>query len=234
MKAIILAAERGVRMLPLTRAKPKCLLKLNDKTILEHQLENLKSCGIDDIIIITGHHADQIEKFCGDSVRYYFNPFYATTKQVASLWMAKNELNDELIIINGDMVFDKEMIKELLKVDRDICMLVEKRNDYENEDTKVRTEGDLVKQISKTDIKGGDVHGEYVGIIKFSKKGAEVLLKEAERLMKEGSLEALTLNILQTLIDKGEEIHFLNTDKVWVDIDFLEDFEKAKKLFPKL
>ena len=65
MKVIIMAAGRATRMLPLTKNMPKCLLKLNKKTILQHQIDILKKCGIKNIVIITGHHAEKIEKLYG-------------------------------------------------------------------------------------------------------------------------------------------------------------------------
>lgn len=74
MKAIIMAAGRATRMLPLTKNMPKCLLKINGKTILQHQIDVLKKCGIKEIVIITGHEAEKIEKLYGKNLKYVFNP----------------------------------------------------------------------------------------------------------------------------------------------------------------
>src|SRR4051794_18805316 len=108
MKAIILSAGQGRRLLPLTEKRPKCLVPLAGRTLLEWQLRNLAAAGLEEAVVVTGFGADQIEsalrtmQLQGLSVRTLYNPFYAVADNLGSCWAARTEMEGEFLILNGD------------------------------------------------------------------------------------------------------------------------------------
>jgi len=171
-KAVILNAGEGKRLRPLTSVKPKCLLRLNSLTILEHQLVNLIEYGIREVILVIGYSADQIirkvESLNSElNVKFIYNSIYYKTNTVYSLWLARERIRDDFVYLNGDVVFHKHVLERLLKSHYDTCIAVE-RKQVSEEEVKVRLDSNLVKAIGKN-IKLSKAYGEFVGIAKFSK-----------------------------------------------------------------
>ena len=234
MRAIIVAAGMGKRLEPLTKNTPKPLLRIKDGTILEHQLQNLKSCGITDTVIVVGYLAERIKQVGGPNIKYIFNPDYETTNSLVSLWYAREEMNNDFIYLHADVIFHPEILQELLKVQDDICLSVEKKK-CRPEDMKVKVKNGLITEINKT-MTLSDAYGEFIGIAKFSSAGALAL---------RGALDTLVINSdpmfwfessIQWLADKGYQVHKLDTeDKPWIEIDFPEDLDKARnKIYPMI
>ena len=120
MKAIILSAGQGGRLLPLTETMPKCLLPIGDEPIVGLQIDNLRSCGIDDITVVTGFSAGMVEQALGElnyapnPPKCLFNPFFNVADNLASCWMARGEMNDDFILLNGDTLFEPAICEALL------------------------------------------------------------------------------------------------------------------------
>lgn len=231
MKIIILAAGKSPRMLPLTKDTPKCMLEVGEKSILETQLNNLKSAGIsgDEIIIITGYLPEKIEPFCKSlGVKTLFNPFYEVSGMSLTLWVAKEELKEGFILIYSDVLFDSGIIEELLQTEEEICLAIEKDGVREEAEKVVEEEG-TIKNISKTRIEGEN--GEFIGIAKFSSKGAKRLIKELD-LTARTNLKASLIEVIDNMIKKEEIVTALDVkDAQFIDIDFPEDLEKAREIF---
>ncbi len=108
MKAIILAAGRGKRLYPYTKYIPKCLLDIGGVTILEHQINSIRDCGIDEVVIVIGFGFEKVENFLrtydglGLKIRTLYNPFYQTTNSLISLWIARGEMDQDIVVMNGD------------------------------------------------------------------------------------------------------------------------------------
>lgn len=120
MKAILLCAGRGSRLLPLTDTIPKCLVPVDGKAILDYQIENFRSAGISDFVIVGGYRIDKIaghiEKYAKDvSIQLIHNPFWSVTSSIASLWMAKEHLSGAFCIANGDVITSESVIRHGLK-----------------------------------------------------------------------------------------------------------------------
>ena len=107
MRVIILAAGEGKRLGPLTKDKPKCLISLFGKSLLQHQLDIFESCNIKDISIVTGYKNDMI-KF--PNVTYFHNSDYQNTNMLETLFCAKRKINDEVIVVYGDIIFEKKIL----------------------------------------------------------------------------------------------------------------------------
>ena len=115
MKAIILAAGCGSRLNKYTKNLPKCMLKINNTTLIEYQVNILKSCGIEDIIIVTGYKNNKINI---RGVKYYNNIDYKNTNMVYSLMCAESEFNDNILVCYSDILYEKRLI-ECLKNSKD-------------------------------------------------------------------------------------------------------------------
>src|SRR4051812_12226878 len=119
MKAVILAAGIASRLRPLTDNTPKCLLKVGDKSILELTIDNIIENDINEVIIVTGYLEQQIKDFVSSNypqvnVQYIYNNVYDSTNNIYSLWLAKDSvLGEEMLLMDSDIVFDKEIISRL-------------------------------------------------------------------------------------------------------------------------
>jgi choline kinase len=234
MKAIIVAAGKGNRLYPLTKEIPKTLLKINGKTILEHQLENLRQCGINDIVMVIGYQANKIEQLAGADIRYIYNPFYEITNSLVSLWFARSEIGGNFVYLHSDVVFDRRILENLLRQKKDICLVVEQKKCVE-EDMKVRVVNNLIVEIGKK-IPLPDTYGEFIGIARFSKAGSAVLSNVLENIVREGNMMPWFESAIQRLVEKGTQINQIDTKgKPWIEIDFPKDLEIARtRIYPAI
>ena len=231
MKVIILATRKATRLLPLTKDTPQCLLKVGDKTILERQVENLKKLGLEDITVITGHLSKEIEK-CKEElkIKTLFNPFYEVSWMALALWLVQKELKEGFIFLYSDVLFDPNIIQNLLKSEEDICLSIKKKRIVVREEAeKVVVKEGIVTNISKN--RTDEENGEFIGIAKFSSAGADKLIAELNQTAKT-NLNASLIEVIDNLIKKGETVTARDIDDAsFVDIDFPKDLEKAKELF---
>lgn len=228
-KAIILAAGLGQRLSSLTKEKPKSLLRVNGETILEYQNRVLHECGVENITIVTGYKADQIERTLGFNASYIYNPFYPITGSLVSLWFAKNEMKNGFVYLHGDVLFHKQILKKLLSTQSDISLAVAKK-DCITEDMKVKVNSGRIIEINKS-VETSKAYGEFVGLARFSRKGAKKLVIILEKIVREGNLTDYFEYAIQRLVNEGHEVHKCDVNNLpWVEIDFIEDFYKAKKV----
>ncbi len=240
MRAIIIAAGKGTRLLPITKNTPKSLLDIGQGlTLLETQLHSLKECGITDIVIIVGYLAEQIEakimEYKKDfNITTVYNPFYATSNNLISIWMARHFMNEEFITINGDDIFDASVIKSLLKSKENITMVTDVKDEYDSDDMKIISENGLVKQVSKK-IPIPEANGESVGIIKFSGHGSQIYIDVLEEMVRDPqNMNNFYLKAIQKIIDKGFPVHYSRCNpKDWGEIDFHPDLELIRKYVSK-
>ena len=222
MKVIILAAGMGTRLGNLI-PKPLTALK-NEKTILDYQISNItKFFDLHDILIVVGYkHHLIMEKF--PQLIYIYNHEYAQTNTAKSLLYALNKIKDEDILwLNGDVVFDGELIKLLLEC-KDSCCLVDNKKCSKEEIKYTQYENGYIKKLSK---EVNFAMGEALGINLIKKDDLEPFKKELGKVNKndyfEKALENLTLKNkinLKPLNSRGLFCH---------EIDFPEDLEIAKK-----
>ena len=143
MKAVILAAGVASRLRPLTNHTPKCLLKVCSKNLLELTIENLLDNKISEIIIVTGYLENKIRDFIDLrfpelNITIIYNEFYNSTNNIYSLWLAKNALNGEdMLLMDSDIVFNSQIIKKLCSSGKKNCLAL-KRHDLSDEEIKVK------------------------------------------------------------------------------------------------
>ena len=145
MKAIILCAGQGRRLLPFTKEEPKCLLSVDgDRSVLELQLRALARCGMTQVTIMVGFGADRVERFLamhpipGLNVRTRYNPFFATTNNLVTCWSASAEMAEDFVLLNGDTLFDPEVLRLLLTSPKaPVTLVINRKAKYDDDDMKV-------------------------------------------------------------------------------------------------
>ncbi|MFH1173775.1 MAG: phosphocholine cytidylyltransferase family protein [archaeon] len=229
MKVIILASGKSTRLLPLTKETPQCLLRIKGKEILTHQLAHLKKAGMQDILVVCGYLADKVETFCkGIRVKTALNPFYDISGLAMSLWVVKDELKHGFLMVYSDVVFDPAIIEGVMKHKGDIYLAIQKNRPRE-EAEKVIEEKGVLRRMTKKKVPEGN--GEFVGIARFSEKGAKLLLDELHAVAKK-NIAASLIEVIDTLIRKGITVRAYDIkDADYVDIDFPADIKRAIDIF---
>lgn len=240
MKMIILAAGRGSRLGSLTDNTPKPLIDLgNGKTLLETQLEAIEeSKVIDEIVLVIGYCWDQIEakmkkyKRNGVKITTIFNPFYEVSNNLMSLWLAKNKMDSDFIVTNGDNIFDKQVFIDLVNKNREGIFLTTNRKQNYNDDDMKLILGEGVERVSK-DIPSQDASAESVGLALISgEKSREIFKNNLEELARESEyLNKFWLEVFNRMISKGVFIKTFEIDgsKMWAELDFHMDLKDIIK-----
>ena len=251
MKVIIIGAGMGSRLKIMTKYLPKPLLEIHDgKSIIEREIDVLREVGLEDIVIIRGYQKD---KFTIPNVKYYDNDEYTENNILESLFYAEEAMGDGFICTYADSIFSKDIFQRVLDTPYDICIGVEPnwKTRYENRNEHPTDEAELVK------IKSGKIvfiskfcnpevfDGEFIGVAKFTKKGAEILRRNYHRVKENKSCrfaegqrfqdavsirKAYLTDMFQELIDRGYPIHAVMVNHGWVEIDTQQDYEYAQQL----
>jgi len=235
MKAILISAGKGERLYPLTKNTPKSLLEVgNGLSILETQIHSLSENNIKDIVIITGFKAEQIEakiKDYQDKINFttVYNPFFDVSNNLISVWMARHHMTEEFISINGDDIFSAEVIENLLKCDNDITMVIDEKDEYDDDDMKVIHKDGNILEVSKK-IEQEKANGESVGIIKFANKGPKIYTDMLDQMVRDPkNRNVFYLKAIQEIINKGYKINYsMCKESDWAEIDFHPDLKMIR------
>ena len=177
MKALILSAGQGSRLLPLTADKPKCLLPIGPFCLIEWQLRELTAAGVKEVVVVVGYGADQVEETLdrwrrpGLDIRTIFNPFFNVADNLASCWLARHEMDQDFLILNGDTLFEAAILKTVLASPKaPITITIDRKEYYDSDDMKVHVEGDQLVSVGKT-LPAEETNGESIGMILFRDNG---------------------------------------------------------------
>lgn len=240
MKAILLAAGRSTRLYPITLATPKCLLEVGGRTLLEYQLDALEKCGVDEVIVVTGYFREMIEaKFAQVEGRYSFtttfvyNPLFAETNNIYSLWTAKDAARgSEFLVMHADVLFHSGILEDCCKQPGDIVLVADEH--LHEETMKLVASDGRVTSVGKH-VKFDEASGTFLGIAKFSPAGGTRMFDELDRVIEAGETNAYFTLALMGLIADGEEIGVSWTNgRAWIEVDFPEELEQAEKVLPLL
>jgi len=239
MKAIILSAGRGSRLLPLTTDLPKCLLPVGLTTVLGMQLDTLYAAGVKDVVVVTGFNAHKVEEVLaarggrGPNVTTVFNPFYQVADNLATCWMVREHMNEDFIVINGDTLFSPRIIETILSAqDTDIAVTIDQKDHYDGDDMKVTLEGTALKAIGKT-LLPQETNAESIGMLRFMAEGVNTFRNMLEDKMRtpEGTT-SWYLKAIDGLAKSGVAISTINIKgATWAELDTPEDYEICRALF---
>ncbi len=246
MKVIIIAAGSSTRLAKETSDIPKGLLKINGKSIIEIQLELFQKNQLSDITIITG-----AQKFKLKNVHYIQDYKFQDHDVLGSLMVAKSIINDDILTSYSDIIFEEKILKSMTEFSGDVGIAVDLdwEKNYVDRDQHPKSEADNVlindneileirKNISE--CKKNEKIGEFLGLMKLSKKGSRVFLEKYSELKMSHkgkfhnalSLEkAYLTDMLQELIDSGIRISPIYISGKWCEVDTPQDLDIARKLF---
>ena len=227
LKAVIVAAGEGKRLRPLTNDIPKCFLPINGRPLIEYALRALKQNGIHQIGFIVGYMKEKFPEVLGSQYTYIFNPFYAITNDMASLWFAKHFIGDsDFIYSHSDLLYHPDILTMTVQSDANIALAVEK-TDCDKEMMKVKVDGEYLVESSK-DVPLSEAYGEWTGIAKFTNTGWKKYLAEIEQLLAEGDFNAYDTKAMNRLAKKEKIIKIVGFQNLpFIEIDFMEDLQKA-------
>jgi len=245
VKAIILAAGAGSRLGNIYQDKPKCLIDIEDNTLLEIQINNLYACGVSDISIVRGFKAEMISI---PGIRYYENKDYQNTNILHSLFCAEDDLNDDVVIIYSDIIFEEQTLQRLIESKHDIAVgtmvnweeAIKQRDQIALEELEMIyfDSENRVKKTGKQLMEPYEAKGQFMGMLKCSKRGAEILkrnyhrLKECESLIQFGQTnsvkKAWITDLLQEMTELGVPLHCVMAERGWMEIDTIEDYDRAQ------
>ena len=246
MKAIIIAAGMGMRLNPLTNEKPKCLLEIKGKTILQHQLDAFHANGITDISVIKGYKKEVINY---SGLKYYINDNYRNNNIMNSLFYAEKEMDDKFIASYSDIIFREDVVRKLMENGGDISIVVDTdwkgyyggRTEHPIEEAEnVIFDADKnVVEIGKIVNNEEDVSGEFIGMMKCTERGAKIFKeffhKAKNEFFEKPFVRAKTFDVayltdfIQYIVNNGINVKCVTIERGWIDIDTVQDFKRAKK-----
>ncbi|OGZ42305.1 MAG: hypothetical protein A3C80_00525 [Candidatus Ryanbacteria bacterium RIFCSPHIGHO2_02_FULL_45_43] len=246
MKAIIIAAGLGSRLAPLTEHKPKCLLDVGGKSILQRQLDTLRSADIHNISLIKGYKKEQIHF---PDLKYYVNDNYRNNNILYSLMSAEDEMDSEFIALYADIIFTSEVVEELKRCTADIAIVADIA-DRKYYDGWVDHPTEEVENIIFDDDHNVIAIGkhitapaEFIGMLKCTRRGAKVFKDYFHRAQKEFSgkpfmrssvfEKAYLTDFIQYLTDNGVKVKCVLIKQGWYEIDTIQDLEMVNSIFKK-
>jgi choline kinase len=241
MKAVILAAGQGTRIRSVHGEHPKCLIEVDNATILHHQLMALSMAGINDVAIVVGYEKEQIINHVIRTklshiqrIQFIENPAFAITNNIYSLRLALDWLRgDSFIVLNADVIFNPEILDVAVRPHSPISMIVDPL--WRDETMKVVILDDHVIRMSKN-ISRQEFSGTYIGITVFSKAIQDRFFRRMEDVIAAGRVNEFFNVVVQELANEGVPVGYTSTDGLpWAEIDDPVDLTFAQhNVFPQL
>ena len=236
MKALILSAGQGSRLGHLVDDRPKCLIDFNGRSLLDRQLDTLEANGVHEAVVVTGFHDELVSQAIakrsgGPNVRTVFNPFYKVADNTGSLYMAREELAGDCLVWNGDTLVSTALMAKVVANDRSgICVTIDRKQAYDEDDMKVVEEGGRLRAIGKR-LDLARVNAESIGLLAFRAGGAEQFREAIEGAMR--TPEGTTIWYLRVInhIAQSADVWTLDIDgEEWGEVDFPPDVDNAREL----
>lgn len=232
MKALILAAGMGTRLKPLTSKRPKSLLEVSGKPILEHIINSLSKNGVKEIFIVVNYKKEMIIDYFGNGSKFGVSINYLFQKDSRggtgeAVRTGKGKIKEKFILINGDILFDQIIIKKMIETVKnyDGLMTCKEVNEPKRYGI-IEIDGDrIVKIVEKPDRPKSNLAN--MGMYIFPETIFDAIDKT--ELSERGEIEIT--DSIQILIDSGARLTFLKTDDFWMDIGRIEDYEKANEIY---
>ena len=223
MKAIIMAAGVGKRLLGLNMNKPKCLLTAGCETLIRRSVNLLVNKGISDITVIVGYEADLIRNELKNDVAYFENPHFLTTNSIMSLWYAKDLLEDNVLLLNGDLYYEHGILDYAKNQTNPVVMLADSTR-INNADYRFGFIGNQINRFGKH-LTNQETDGEYVGIVRIDKCFIKTFKQTLEEMITAGKSNIWWEDVLYSFISKQIPIHFYDVaGTFWSEVDTLQDY----------
>ena len=219
--------------MPITGQRPKCLIEIGGKTLLDRYLESLKESSITEVTFVLGHLKEMILPRLKEAentfkTHYIYNENY-TRGSITSLWEARERLQGDVLIMDADVLFHPTLLKRLLESPKKSCFLLEEDFTDTGEEMKLFVQGERVTAISKKNVLKTPLVGEGVGFLKLAGEHCPQLRNTLEDFIREGRLDAEYEEALDRLLSCCE-VGYESVDGLpWIEIDFEEDIRRAER-----
>lgn len=230
--AVLLSAGQGRRLSPLTDHKPKCLIGVGGRTILEWQLHALSACGVRDVTVVTGFEGHTIDAALKTvsvplDAECLYNPFYAVADNIGSCWAARALIGEDTLLINGDTLFDPRILARVLdRAEAPISVTIDRKASYDSDDMKVQLDGAGLRRIGKTLT--GPIDGESIGMLRFRGEGGGKFVERMAHLLRDpAALHLWYLSIIDDLAADGVVGTVSIEGLPWAEVDFPHDLPSA-------
>lgn len=242
-RLIILAAGQGTRLRPLTDEVPKCMVELEGKSILEHQLIAARAAGVSDIHVVLGYRHEAV-RFPG--ITKHINDDFATTNMVSSLFAAESSLDGDVIVSYGDIVYQPSVLSQLIESAGDVAVVVDNgwrsywearmEDPLEDAETMILRPDGTIKELGKKAKSFDEIEGQYIGLMKFSAKAIPEIRSFYHQLDRGALYEGKDVSnmymttFLQLIADRLMPIKAVETTNGWMEIDCPEDLKHTSFL----
>ena len=239
MIGVILAAGMAKRLRPLTDKKPKCLLEVGGKTLLQRTVDAMISAGVKEFVVVTGYRENMIREFLTirypqSTINFIDNPDYEHNNNIFSLWLAMEKLHgNEVLLMDSDILCDPEAVRRVAK--KPVPALAMQQHELGEEEMKIVVDADgRITEISKT-CSPADAIGESVGIEKMTAEYTEAIYQELRKMiLDEGLIDIFYERAFERLIPQGHTFEVVDTTDLFsYELDTPEDLEKASAALPK-
>ena len=235
MKAILLSAGRGSRLLPLTESMPKCLLPVQGTTLLGYQLDTLQAAGIRDVTVVTGYMPNLVEAELARrtgplKAAPFFNPFFQVADNLASCWMVREQMDGDFLLINGDTLFELNLLSAVISNKScPIQVTIDQKDTYDSDDMKVTLDGTKLRAIGKT-LPLEVTHAESIGMLRFMGDGPGLFRGKLEQMMRtQDGIQSWFLKAINAIASTGTDVGtVLIKGHKWAEVDTPADFNALK------
>lgn len=249
MKAVILAAGQGTRLRPLTDDRPKGMVVVAGKPIIQWQVDLFRACGIEQIAIVTGYRSESV---IDAGTQHFVNVDFDSTNMVHSLFCADEFMTGDVIVSYGDILYSKDVLRAVMRAENPISVAVdldwesyfaERFGDaFADAESLVMDSSGAITSIGKRDPSAAEVEAQYIGLMRLSAEGLREL-----RAIYQGSSNsdspigwgrpgrtAYMTDLLQEAVSTGARVAAVPIHRGWVEIDTLDDFAIASREIPTL
>lgn len=232
--AVILAAGMGTRLRSITNGEiPKGFLSVNGRTLVERSISKLRECGIEKIYIVTGHLNEFYEKLAAENegIVTVRNENFANTGSMASLAVLENIINEDFLLLESDLIYEKRALLEAIKFGYNSCMMISGKTNSGDE-YYIEVKDNNLHKGSKNKAVLKDVYGELVGVNKISMELFNVMLREFKNTeIKQYHYEDAMIDAAKSIIVGYKKVE----DLVWAEIDDESHLERVERIIiPKL
>lgn len=228
--AVIMAAGMGTRFGKLTDQQPKGFILFKDKPMILRSIDTLLDCGIERIIIGTGYHKEAYEALCASypQIECVFSPHYAETNSMYTLYNCREAIgDDDFLLLESDLVYDKEAINGLIQCPYDSAMLITSVRKFQDQ---YYVEMNEREELVRCSTNKSELHpsGELVGIHKISNSFYKLMVEDYESKVSSQPKLGYEYELL-AISQSRKPLHVLKNDKcTWYEIDDTEDLNYAE------
>ena len=244
MHAIILAAGESSRLRPLTADRPKCMVEVGGREMLDRTLSALSSVGVDEVFLVSGYCRERLREAYGDSrhgmsLRWLENPIYDRTNNLYSLWLAREHMTQDYLLLESDVVFEPELLQRLVDSPFENAALVDRyRPELDGTIVKARDDGAVEAMVLKADQGPGFDHSDSLKTVNFYRFGGDFMrehyLPLIDRYVSEKRTDVYYEAVLAELVGEGKVTlgAVLAEGCRWAEVDTPDDHALAEQKFP--